>query len=162
MFTKIFPHPVLTLTLWATWLILNNTLSPGHLILGFILATLIPLFTSNFWPEKIIIKHPKTLLKFIGVVLWDILVANIIVAKLILSNHKNLKPAFFTIELDIQSPVAISLLSNAISLTPGTVTCDLSQDRRQLLVHALDVDDIQETIQLIKNRYEAPLKKVFT
>lgn len=162
MFNKILPHPILSLILWITWLLLNNTFAAGHIVLGLILAILIPLLTSSFWPEKIYIRSPLTLFKFLGVVLWDIVVANIVVAKLILGSNQKLKPAFFTIKLELENPLAISLFANTISLTPGTVSCDLNEDRSGLLVHALDVDDIDETIEFIKTRYEAPLKKVFT
>ncbi len=159
---KIFPHPVLTLVLWCVWLLLNNTLGSGHIVLGLILAIFIPWFTSGFWPEKVRIRSPLTLLKFLGILLFDILVANMAVAKLILGRNKNLKPGFFYINLDIQTPLGISLLANTISLTPGTVSCDLTEDRKRLLVHALHIEDIPATIKKIKERYEAPLKKVFT
>ncbi len=159
---KILPHPFLSLTLWIFWLLLNNTVAAGHVVLGLILAVTIPLLISDFWPEKVRLSAPLTLLKFFLVVLWDILIANIIVAKLILGANKKLQPAFITIDLDIQSPLGISVLANTISLTPGTVSCDLSADRRHLLVHALHVDDVSDTIKQIKQRYEAPLKKVFT
>lgn len=159
---KILPHPVLSLMLWFIWLLLNNTVAAGHVVLGFILAILIPLLTSGFWPEKVRIKAPLTLLKYLAIVLYDIVIANMIVAKLILGRNKNLKPAFFSIELDIQASLGISLLANTISLTPGTVSCDLSADRHRLLVHALHVEDIPGTIKQIKQRYETPLKKVFT
>lgn len=162
MIKKLFPHPVLTLVLWVAWLLLNNTIAPGHLVLGFVLAVFIPWLTSSFWPEKVCIKHPFTLLKFLGVVLWDILVANIVVAKLILDKNDKLQPAFFYLDLDIETPLGISLLANTISLTPGTVSCDLTADRKQLLIHALHVEDIEQTIAQIKQRYERPLKEVFT
>ncbi len=148
--------------LWIIWLLLNNTVAAGHIVLGFVVAVLIPLWTSTFWPEKVRVKEPLTLLKFLAIVLYDIVIANMIVAKLILGRNDNLKPAFFDIELDIDTPLAISFLANTISLTPGTVSCDLNADRSRLLVHALHVDDVQDTIKQIKQRYEAPLKKVFT
>jgi len=159
---KIFPHPILTFVLWGVWLLLNNTVGAGHIVLGLILAIFIPWLTSGFWPEKVRIQSPLTLLKFLGVVLWDILVANMAVAKLILGRNKDLNPGFFYIDLDIETPLGISLLANTISLTPGTVSCDLTQDRKRLLVHALHIEDIPSTIKEIKERYEAPLKKVFT
>ncbi len=159
---KILPHPVLSIILWLIWLLLNNSVAPGHMVLGLILAILIPLLTSAFWSEKVPIKAPLTLLKFLSIVLWDIIIANVIVAKLILGRNEKLKPAFFNIDLDIQTPLGISLLANTISLTPGTVSCDLSTDRRRLLVHALHVEDIADTIKHIKQRYETPLIKVFT
>ncbi|MCF6254429.1 MAG: Na+/H+ antiporter subunit E [Thiomicrorhabdus sp.] len=159
---KIFPHPILTLVLWGVWLLLNNTVGAGHIVLGLILAIFIPWLTSGFWPEKVRIQSPLTLVKFLGVVLWDILVANMAVAKLILGRNKDLNPGFFYIDLDIETPLGISLLANTISLTPGTVSCDLTADRKRLLVHALHIEDIPATIKEIKERYEAPLKKVFT
>ncbi|PCJ84263.1 MAG: Na+/H+ antiporter subunit E [Thiotrichaceae bacterium] len=161
-FAKVLPHPILTIMLWLIWLLLNNTVSPGHIVLGLVFAVLIPLLTSGFWPEKVSIKSPLTLLKFLIIVLFDIIIANVMVAKLILGSNKNLKPAFFYIDLDIQTPLGISLLANTISLTPGTVSCDLSTDRRHLLVHALHVEDVPDAIKQIKQRYETPLKKVFT
>jgi len=51
-FNKIFPHPILSLALWGVWLLLNNTVGAGHIVLGLILAILIPFLTSGFWPEK--------------------------------------------------------------------------------------------------------------
>lgn len=158
---RLIPHPILTVVLWLVWLLLNNTMAPGHMLLGAILAIVIPLMTSAFWPEQVCIRHPGTLFKFIGVVMWDIMVANVIVAKLILGNKDNLQPKFLHIPLDISDPLAISLLANTISLTPGTVSCDVSEDRKTLLVHGLHEEDPQATVNEIKQRYEQPLKKVF-
>lgn len=162
MLKKLFPHPILMLVLWAIWLLLHNTLEPGHIVLGFILATFIPWLTSGFWPEQICLRKPFTLFKFLGIVLWDMLVANFTVAKLILGKNDHLQPGFICIDLDITNPVGISLLANTISLTPGTVSCDLSTDHRQLLIHGLHIEDAQATIDEIKKRYEKPLMEVFT
>lgn len=159
---KILPHPILSMILWVCWLLLNNTIAAGHILLGLILAILIPMLTSGFWPEKVKIQDPLTLLKYFMVVLYDIVVANMVVVKLILGRNKNLKPAFFYIDLDIDTSLGISLLANTISLTPGTVSCDLSIDHRRLLVHALHIEDIPATIKEIKHRYETPLIKVIT
>jgi len=158
---KLIPHPILSLALWVIWLLLNNTVAAGHMVLGAILALVIPLLTSGFWPEKVCIRHPVTLFKFIGVVIWDIVVANLIVAKLILGNKDTLQPKFMCIPLDIETPIAISLLANTISLTPGTVSCDVSEDHKTLFVHGLHEEDPEATVKDIKQRYEKPLKKVF-
>jgi multicomponent K+:H+ antiporter subunit E len=162
MINKILPHPILTVVLWISWLLLNNSFDPGHMVLGLILAIFIPWFTSSFWQEKVCLKNPLTLLKFFGVVMWDIVIANITVAKLILGKNDKLQPAFFYIDLDVEHRLGISILANTISLTPGTVSCDLTVDRKRLLIHALHVEDIDQTIADIKQRYEKPLKEVFT
>lgn len=155
------PHPILSAFLWIIWLLLNNTVAMGHVVLGAVLAIIIPMITSGFWPEKVCVRHPLALFKFLIVVLWDILIANVVVAKLILGNKDKLQPTFMHIPLDIESPLAISILANTISLTPGTVSCDLNEDKTVLLVHGLHEEDPSDTVDTIKKRYEAPLKEIF-
>lgn len=158
---RLFPHPLLTFILWVIWLLLNNTMAMGHVVLGGLLAILIPSMTSSFWPEKIVIRHPLLLIKYILVVLFEIMVANIVVAKLILGRNSKLHPGFIHYELQLQSPVGISLLANTISLTPGTVSCDLSADRRFLLIHSLHIDDVAAIKAAIHRKFERPLKEIF-
>lgn len=155
------PHPLLTPILAAVWLLLNNSLAPGHVVLGLLLGWAIPWFTLRFWPERVRIRRPMKLLRFVAVVLYDIAVANLIVARRILGRPERLRPAFVTLPLDLKSDLAISLLANTICLTPGTVSARLAPDRGSLLVHGLHVPDAAELVASIKARYEAPLKEVF-
>ncbi len=158
---SLLPHPLLTLVLVGIWLLLNNTFAPGHVVLGLILGWAIPMFTVRFWPERVSINRPLLLLRFIAVVLWDIVVANLAVAWLIVGRPQSLRPAFLAVPLVLKSDLAIGLLANTICLTPGTVSAQLSEDRRFLLVHALDAADGDAVIAEIKRRYEQPLKEVF-
>jgi multicomponent K+:H+ antiporter subunit E len=158
---RLLPHPLLTAALTIIWLLLANSVSAGQLLLGLLFGWSIPRFTLRFWPERVQARHPLALLRFIGIVLYDILVANLAVAWLILRGPQRLRPGFVEIPLDLTSDLAISLLANTISLTPGTVSARLSPDRRTLLIHALDLTDSAALIAAIKSRYEAPLKQVF-
>lgn len=160
MLRKIFPHPLLSLLLLAIWLLLHNTLAPGHILLGAVLAALIPFTTAAFWPEQVCLRRPWLLLKFTGRVMLDILTANLLVAGWILGPNRRLQPAFIQYQLQLKSPLAISVLANTISLTPGTVSCDLSADQRYLLIHSLHVTDEEATVQQIRQRYEQPLLEV--
>ncbi|UOG91146.1 MAG: Na+/H+ antiporter subunit E [Candidatus Thiothrix sulfatifontis] len=160
MLKRLLPHPLLSVFLLLIWLLLNNTLAMGHVVLGAGLALLIPFLTVGFWPERVCVQRPWVLLKFVAVVLWDIVVANLHVAALILGSTRKLQPAFMLLELDIRSPLGVSLLANTISLTPGTVSCEVSADRRQLLIHALHVTDVEASIREMKQRYEQPLMEV--
>lgn len=160
MLKRWLPHPLLSLLLLLVWLLLNNTVAMGHVVLGAGLAVVIPFLTIGFWPEQVRVRRPWVLLKFTVVVLWDIVVANLHVAVLILGSTRKLQPAFMVLELDIRSPLGVSLLANTISLTPGTVSCEVSADRRQLLVHALHVTDVAASIREMKQRYEQPLMEV--
>ncbi|MCU0932955.1 MAG: Na+/H+ antiporter subunit E [Thiobacillaceae bacterium] len=161
MSARLLPHPLLTPALAGVWLLLNNSLHPGHIILGILLGWLIPLFTLRFWPETVKIHRPMLLLRFTLVVLYDIVLANMVVALRILGRPQRLHPTLVDVPLDLRGDLAISLLANTICLTPGTVSARLSGDRRTLLVHALDAPDADEVRAQIKARYEAPLKEVF-
>jgi len=158
---RLLPHPVLTLALAVIWLLLVSSLAPAHILLGGLLGWVIPLFTRAFWPDPVYIHKPLILIMFIRVVAWDIVMSNLIVARLILGRPAQLRPAFVVMPLALTSDLAISLLANTICLTPGTVSALLAPDRKTLLIHALDVDDSAALIATIQARYEAPLKEVF-
>ncbi|MNE59191.1 Na(+)/H(+) antiporter subunit E [compost metagenome] len=107
------------------------------------------------------IRSPLRLLRFIGLVLYDIVVANLQVARLVVGPTRTLRPAFVEIPLELTDDLPITILASVITLTPGTVSADLSADRRTLLVHGLDVPDPAGLVADIKARYEAPLKEIF-
>ena len=155
------PYPGMSLLLWAVWLLLVNKITLDHVLLGALLAWLMPQVTRLFWPAVPRLRRFDRLLAFLGVVHWDILVANVTVARLILGPPSKLRPAFVEMPLDLDNDFAITVLANTISLTPGTVSADVSEDRKTLLVHVLDVDDAQALIRHIKHRYERPLREVF-
>lgn len=157
---RLIPHPVLSLLMLITWMVLNS-FSPGHFILGSILAILIPFAAQDFWPNSVKVHKPLHLVGYIIKVIGDIMIANFVVAKQILGPNDKLNAAFFDIPLEIENDFTISVLAGTISLTPGTVSADLSPDRTRLIVHALNVNDIEAEIKLIKDRYEAPLKEIF-
>lgn len=161
MIHRLLPHPLLTPILALIWMLLANEFSAGHAVLGLLLGWAIPIFTLRFWPEQTRIRRPLTLLRFIAVVLYDILIANLAVAKLIVSRPRRLQPAFVEVPLAVRSDLAISLLANTISLTPGTVSAELAPERDRLLVHALHATDTEALVATIKTRYEAPLKEIF-
>lgn len=161
MTIRLLPHPILTPILTLIWLLLVNSVAPGQILLGLLLGWLIPLFTLRFWPDRVLIHKPLTLLRFLFLVIYDILIANAIVAFRILLGPKHVQPAFVTVPLDLRSDLGISLLANTICLTPGTVSAWLSPDRRTLVVHGLDVRDPEALVTTIKRRYEAPLLEVF-
>lgn len=158
---RLLPHPLLTLTLAILWLLLVNTLSAGHVVLGALLGWLIPFVTSPFWPEQIRIRHPLVLLHYLGILIVDIVRGSFHVARLILTGPAHLRPTFVVVPLALRTDLAISLLANTISLTPGTVSAHLSDDRRTLIVHTLDTDDADALVAEIKQRYEAPLRQIF-
>jgi multicomponent K+:H+ antiporter subunit E len=162
MIARIFPHPLLTLTLVIVWQMLVNYVSLGTLVFGLILGTVIPLLTAPYWPDRPRLKNPAMIVEFTLVVLWDIVVANIVVAKTILfTRNASMHPAWVTIPLDLRSPEAITVLAGTITMTPGTVSSDIAADGRSLLVHCLNAPDPDAVREEIKHRYERRLKEIF-
>ncbi len=158
---RLLPHPLLTVSLAILWLLLVNRLSAGHVVLGALLGWLIPFATAPFWPEHIRIRHPLALMHYLGIFVIDIVRGSFLVAWLILRGPARLRPAFVQVPLVLRTDLAISLLANTISLTPGTVSAHLAADKRTLIVHTIDTGDADALVAEIKQRYEAPLKRIF-
>lgn len=162
MLRKVLPHPYLTVLLVLVWQILVNKITPGNLLLGLILGLVIPVITAPYWPDRMRLKSLPRLASYILLVLWDICVANVRVAWIVLFKaNANIRPAWITIPLDVRSPEAITTLAGTITLTPGTVSSDLSADGRSLLVHCLDAPDPDAVRDEIKSRYERRLMEIF-
>jgi multicomponent K+:H+ antiporter subunit E len=162
MIQRLFPHPALSAMLVIVWLLLANALSFGGLVLGIVLAIILPLITAPFWPDRPRLRYGWPLLGYLGVVIWDIAIANFQVARLILfRRNRDLRSHWLVIPLDLRTPEAITAFAGTISLTPGTVSTDVSCDGRALLVHALDVEDEAAEVARIKWRYERRLMRIF-
>ncbi|WMN60538.1 Na+/H+ antiporter subunit E [Pseudoalteromonas xiamenensis] len=166
------PTPFRSLMLFIVWLLLNNSVSLGHLILGGVLAIVIPWITFPFRDPQPLILKPGLALKQLAIVLFDIITANVQVAALILGPNKKLNPAFVKVPLDLTEAMPITILASTVSLTPGTVSAEVypwaealepgeEPEQRYLLIHVLNLDDEAELIETIKRRYEAPLKEIF-
>lgn len=159
---RLYPHPILSLTLVLLWFLLVNHLALGSLLMALILATLIPLLTSRWWPDRPVIHRPLALVSYGLLVLWDVLVANFHVARIILFLPADrIRSAWICVPLDLTSPEAISLLAGTITMTPGTLTADIAADGRALLIHSLHAPDPDAIRDEIKTRYEARLKRIF-
>jgi multicomponent K+:H+ antiporter subunit E len=162
MLRKIFPHPYLTLLLTITWMLLVNSLALGSLVFAVILSTIIPLITAPYWPDRPILRNPLAMLGYVGIVLYDIVKSNFIVAGIVAFKPvSQLQPAWVTVPLDLHTPEAITVLAGTITMTPGTLTADMSGDGKALLIHCLHAPNPDEVRDEIKSRYEARLKRIF-
>ena len=113
------PQPMFSLFLWLVWLLLANSAAPGQMALGAGLAVALPLFTARFWPDRPRIAKPLAVWFYVAMFLWDIIVANLAVARLILGPTRRLRPAFITFPLDLTGEFAVTVLAHTISLTPA-------------------------------------------
>jgi multicomponent K+:H+ antiporter subunit E len=162
MIRRLLPHPALSVLMLVVWMLLVNELTFGALFLAMIFAVLVPLATSRYWPDRPRIRFGRDAAAYLAIVLFDILVANFQVAWIILTRRsRDLRSHWLVVPVDLRSAEAVTVLAGTISLTPGTVSSDVSADGRALLVHALDVADPEAEVARIKQRYESRLLKVF-
>ena len=162
-FHWLLPHPLLTLILTIVWMLLQNEISAGMIVFGFILGIIIPWSTSIWWPDRPKGFRPGKMISYSLIVIWDIIVANIQVAWIVISvPTSKLKPAWIVVPLTLREPEAITMLAGTITLTPGTVSADLSDKGHSLLVHVLHTDDPDSVRDDIKTRYEARLLEIFS
>lgn len=162
MLNRIFPHPLMTVTLTLVWLGLVNKVTPGNLLLGAILGVIVPVMTSVYWPNRPRLRRPLLVIEYGLVVLWDILVANVQVAMIILlRRNDDIHSRWVSVPLELTSAEAITVLAGTITMTPGTVSTMLASDGRAILVHCLHTDDPDGVRDDIKSRYEARLKEIF-
>jgi len=162
MLKRLFPHPWLTAVLAVVWMLLANDVSPGNVLLGAVLGTAIAfVIGEGLWLPPVHFGRPWLLARLTMHVLVDIVVANLQVALLVLGPTRRLRPAFIHVPLDSTHEIALTALISIVSLSPGTLCAELSDDRTRLMVHVLDLDDEAALVAQIKTRYEAPLMEIF-
>ena len=162
MIRRLLPHPALSLAVALIWLLLVNRFAWGSLVFALALGLVIPIVTEPYWPGRARLRSPLRILGYLGIVIHDIVKANIDVARIVLFKpNADLRPAWLVVPLELTAPEAVAVLMGTITLTPGTVSCDLAEDGSALLVHALHCPDPAATTDEIKTRYEARLKEIF-
>lgn len=154
-------HPVLSVLLAGVWLLLQQSLAVPQLITAAVLGLALPRLLHGFLGPGTRLRAPGAALRFAGVVLWDIVLSNLTVARLVLNPASRPQPAWVPVPLALTNPTAITLLATIITTTPGTVSCVVDEERGQILVHALDCADPAGMAAQIKQRYETPLLEIF-
>ena len=156
------PSPLLTLALWAMWLLLNDSLAPAHLLLGLLAAWLIPLAVAPLRPAGPPLKRPLVLARLILVVGRDVVISALDVGHGVLRSRRTPpRGTFVAIPLELRDPHGLAALAVITTVIPGTVWSELAADHSVVLLHVFDLADEAEFIELYKSRYEAPLREIF-
>ena len=156
---KVCPFPMLSATLAASWLALAG-ISPLQLALALVLGLAIPRITAPLLSGLPGIRSISAAVRLAARVAWDILIANVVVARLVLGPVARLRPGFVRVPLAVTHPHAIALFAGVVSIVPGSLSIALSPDARTLLLHVLHVEDAEQFVARIKERYERPLMEI--
>ncbi len=159
--TRLIPFPMASTGLLVLWLILNQTLSPGHILLGAAIAL------AGGWALRALElpnARPRWLAAFrlAGLVVTDIARSNIAVARIILGLHRGKwNPGFVDIPLELRDRYGLAALACIITSTPGTLWANFDEASGILTIHVLDLVDKAEWLDIIKGRYERLLLEIF-
>jgi len=160
---RLLPHPLLSATLAVVWILLANDFSVGNTLLGAVIGVVVAKFSSAYWPGQSRVRHPLLIIEYFAIVLHDIVVSNVQIAWLVLFRvSSKLRSRMVTIPLDIRSPEGIVVLAATITMTPGTLTAEVSPDGGSLSVHCLDLADTEALVVGLKARYERRLLRIFS
>ena len=160
--TRLLPFPLMTAGLLVLWLLLNQTLSPGHIVLGSIMALAGGWAMAALQPPKGRIGRPGAILRLSALVLSDIVRSNIAVGRIVLGlGGRERTSGFVHIPLDLRDPYGLAALACIITSTPGTLWVGLDASNGILTIHVLDLIDESEWVRTIKGRYERLLLEIF-
>jgi multicomponent K+:H+ antiporter subunit E len=154
---------VLGAVLVAMWLLLNSSLSAGHVLLGIVLTAGLVSLAARLRPVRPHLRRPMLLLPLFAHVLADVIRSNIGVARVVLgmTGRRPVTSGFLDVPLDLRDPHALAVLAAIITSTPGTSWAGVSPDGSRLKLHVLDLKDEAYWIATIKQRYEQPLMRIF-
>jgi multicomponent Na+:H+ antiporter subunit E len=138
------------------WAALTTDFKAENIAIGFGISFIILAITSHIWSteDKSYMYRAALIIKFILFLIWDMLSSNIRVARDVIKPRLNNKAGVIAVDLDVQSDLEITLLANIVAFTPGTLTLDVSSDRKKLFFHTMYADDIEGQREAIKNRIE--------
>jgi multicomponent Na+:H+ antiporter subunit E len=147
------------LLLTLIWVLATGTLTEENLLFGFFLGFMILwIITTNKKESKYFYIVP-TMLSFIFTMLWEIIKANFLTVKESIFQEQ-LEPAIIKYPLKAKSDGEISLLANVVSLTPGTVVIDISDDKKVMFIHVMHLKDKESFIQEIQTKFEDKLLRI--
>lgn len=154
-------HPSLSAVIAAAWLLLQGSLAPAHLLWAAIMGLALPWVLHDFLGEGASMRATGVALRLALRVLWDIVLANLAVARIVLHPGVQPRPAWLRVPYTITDARGVALLATIITNTPGTISCVVEEARGEILVHALDAADPAAVVAEIVERYERPLKEIF-
>jgi len=144
------------------WFFLDKTYTVAEFAVGFMLGAIITGFyvklsdKRNFYLGRFLI-----FLKFLIVCLYELYVACFQVLRLVLSFKPNLKPGIIRMDVDMPTDFQLVFLASLINLTPGTLTLEVSSNKKTLYIHALNINDAEEIINGIRRSFEDGIREVW-
>ncbi len=151
---------LLNVLLAIVWTMAVGRFTFQQLSLGFLLGFLVIVVIEPLWGKQAYTPRVWRTLRFTGFFLWEMFLSNLQIAYDVLTHRLYARPQIIAVPLDTRTAAEITLLANFLTLTPGTLSLDVSTDRQTLYVHAMYVKDRERFIDEVKRGLEARLLEV--
>lgn len=151
---------LLNFSIAVVWMLLNTSFKASTFIIGYLIGMIAIVIMRRYFKDKLYLYRIWALIKLNLIFFKELLLSNIDVLKIVLRPKMDIKPSVFAYPTELEHDWEITLLSNLITLTPGTLVLHVSDDQRTLYIHAIDVEDVNEEIDSIKNSFEKAIKEV--
>lgn len=162
MMARWLPYPAMSVFILAVWLLLNQSLALGHVILGSILGVALSVLLARLELPALNIRNHHLLLVLAARVAADIVRSNIALLVIILGGRDSqVTSGFVRVPLVLTNGYGLAILACIITSTPGTIWMSYEARERVLLIHVFDLVDEETWIRTVLDRYERPLLKVF-
>jgi multicomponent Na+:H+ antiporter subunit E len=151
---------ILNLMIAVIWMFLSESYSFASFLVGFVIGAALLFLLNRFIPDTYYFREVKAILFLIFLFLKELILANLEVLKWVYKPKLNFQPGIIALPIDVKNNWEITLLANLITLTPGTLSVDISRDQRFIYIHAIDLPDVNQTIVGIKETFEKAIKEV--
>jgi len=142
------------------WMFLQVSFNSKTFIIGYLIGLILIYGMRRFFKTELYLRRVFAVIYLTFLFFKELIMANIDVLKVILKPKLDIQPGIFALPTDLKSDWEITLLANLITLTPGTLVIDVSDDQKTLYVHAIDVPDVQDAINSIKESFEKAIMEV--
>lgn len=151
---------LLNLVLAFIWMFLKDAYDPVTFFVGYFFGLLILFVFKRFFKSRFYFYRLVALVKLFLIFMRELILSNIAVLKIVLKPKLDMKPGIFAMTTKLERSWEITTLANLITLTPGTLVVSISDDNKTLYIHAMDIDDVNESIASIKNTFEKAIAEV--
>lgn len=151
---------MLNIFLAFLWMFFEGSMDATTFIVGYLLGLAIVFFMRRFYSSRFYVYRLYAILKLLIIFLKELLLSNLAVLKVVFQPKLNIQPGIFALETKLEKDWEITLLANLITLTPGTLVVDVSEDNKTLYVHAMDIGDVDEAIESIRGSFEKAIMEV--
>lgn len=148
------------LLLTFIWVALTGNFDFANVMFGFLLSYFLLWVITRGSGNAAYFKLVPRVVAFFFFFLYELIKANLQVAYEVMTPKLNITPGIVAVPLDIKSDLEITMLANLITLTPGTLSLDVSEDKKVLYVHSMYITDREEFIRGIKNGFEKRIMQI--